>query len=163
MLTHGLVHHDLAASPEDSRLSAPSLNDFGGTLYRQYGITGIRGEAEAGFPTVFLHGFPILENCLSSGCSEDEAGATALLHILAHTTDTNMIRRSSLPFFLQKQAELRAFLETHPGCISSGQILPLDQEYIACNLSPGGSADLLALCWFLHFLKEDLDHTAVIG
>ena len=31
----------------------------------------------------------------------------------------------------------------------------LDREFIADNLSPGGSADLLSLCWMLHFLKEE--------
>ena len=31
----------------------------------------------------------------------------------------------------------------------------LDRAYIAENLSPGGSADLMALCWLLHFLKEE--------
>ena len=30
----------------------------------------------------------------------------------------------------------------------------LDRTYIAGNLSPGGSADLLALCFLLRFLKE---------
>ena len=29
-----------------------------------------------------------------------------------------------------------------------------DRELIAQNASPGGSADLLALCWLLHFLQE---------
>jgi len=29
----------------------------------------------------------------------------------------------------------------------------LDQEFIQKNLSPGGSADLLAVTYFLHFLK----------
>ena len=33
-------------------------------------------------------------------------------------------------------------------------LLRLDREFIAQNLSPGGSADQLALCWLLHFLGE---------
>ena len=30
----------------------------------------------------------------------------------------------------------------------------LDRAFIRDNLSPGGSADLLAMCWMLRFLKE---------
>ena len=36
----------------------------------------------------------------------------------------------------------------------AGTLEALDRAYIAERLSPGGSADLLALCWLLHFLRE---------
>ena len=29
-----------------------------------------------------------------------------------------------------------------------------DRDMMAQNASPGGSADLLALCWLLHWIKE---------
>lgn len=32
----------------------------------------------------------------------------------------------------------------------------LDDRFIAANLSPGGSADLLALCYLLHFFKTEV-------
>ena len=31
----------------------------------------------------------------------------------------------------------------------------LDEEFIRNNISPGGSADLLAVSWFLHFIKSE--------
>ena len=34
-------------------------------------------------------------------------------------------------------------------------LLVLDADYIERNLSPGGTADLLALAYMLHFLKEE--------
>ena len=33
-------------------------------------------------------------------------------------------------------------------------VAALDSAFITENLSPGGSADQLSLCWMLHFLKE---------
>ena len=36
------------------------------------------------------------------------------------------------------------------------KIEELDREFIEKNLSPGGSADLLALTYFLHFLEKSL-------
>ena len=54
----------------------------------------------------------------------------------------------------EKQKELRALLAADP-CPGRETLKALDRAYIAENLSPGGSADLLGLCWLLHFLKED--------
>ena len=31
----------------------------------------------------------------------------------------------------------------------------LDRAFTEGGLSPGGSADLLSLCWMLHFLQEE--------
>ena len=69
-------------------------------------------------------------------------------------TDTNLIARSDLP--TQREASRRAGeLLEHSPCPLRKKIEELDREFIQKNLSPGGSADLLALCWMLHFLKTD--------
>ena len=109
---------------------------------------------EEGLPAVSAYGLPLLEKLLAEGRSTDEAGAAVLLAILSHTTDTNLIARSDLP--TQKEASRRAGeLLEHSPCPPREQIEELDREFIQKNLSPGGSADLLALCWMLHFLKTD--------
>lgn len=125
----------------------------GQRLYAQYGITGIRGQAEAGFPAVREYGLPVLENGLAMGKSYDEAGCAALLAILCHTVDTNMIARSDVQTAQAVSEELRAILEQNP--YPDRQALEtLDRLFISRNLSPGGSADLLAMCFFLHFLRS---------
>ena len=126
----------------------------GQRFFRRYGITGVRGQAEAGFPTVLQIGLPVLEKGLAGGMSEDEAGAAAMLSILAHTTDTNMLSRGGYELAQKKSAQLSTMLDADP-YPTREMIEALDREYIHDNLSPGGSADLLALCWLLHFLKED--------
>ena len=127
----------------------------GERFYRQYGTTGVRGQAARGFSTVSDFGLPTLEAALAAGKSRDEAGAAALLALLAHTPDTNMITRGGYARAEEARAELRTLLETDP-CPARETLEALDRAYIAENLSPGGSADLLALCWLLHFLKEDM-------
>ena len=52
----------------------------------------------SGFPAVRRYGLPVLEQGLARGKSPDEAGCAALLAILAHTDDTNMIARGEHPF-----------------------------------------------------------------
>ena len=136
--------------------------DFGGIiqpktagerLYMEHGITGIRGQAEQGFPAVLNVGLPVLRNGLSRGLSLNDAGCATLLHLLMVTDDTNMINRSDLATLREIQGRLQAFLADDPYPDLS-VIEELDREFIRRNLSPGGSADLLALTYFLHFLNN---------
>lgn len=146
-MTAGLSEMEL------SGLTGKTAVTAGQRVYLEYGVTGVRGQAEMGFPTVLEHGLPVLENGLAEGRTTDEAGAAALLALLAHTTDTNMISRGGIEVQREKAAQLQELLTDMP--YPDRDILDaLDQDYIRRNLSPGGSADLLALCWLLHFLKE---------
>ena len=139
---------------ELSGLTEESAQTAGQRIYVHCGITGVRGQAAAGFPTVLHCGLPVLEDGLIQGKSKDEAGAAALLAILSCTTDTNMISRGGIHNEKEKRRQLSVLLEQnrYP---DRETLTVLDREYTAENLSPGGSADLLALCWLLHFLKEE--------
>lgn len=146
-MTAGAVEREMAP------LTAGTAQTAGQRFYVEYGVTGVRGQAEAGFPAVLEHGLPVLENGLKQGRSLDEAGAAAMLAMLAHTTDTNMIARGGIETQQEQLAALQAMLANIP-YPDRAAIEALDRTYIANNLSPGGSADLLALCYLLHFLKE---------
>ena len=51
----------------------------GERLYVEHGVTGVRGEAERGFPSVINAGLPALRRALESGASFNDAGLAALL------------------------------------------------------------------------------------
>jgi len=126
----------------------------GEALYAQHGITGVRGQAEAGFPHVLLAGLPTLEKGLEKGLSLNDAGCTALLALLASTQDTNLIHRSSLQTQQEVSASIAQLLQQNP--YPSREVLEhLDDAFIAQSLSPGGSADLLALTYFLYLLARE--------
>ena len=131
-----------------------SAKTAGERIYALYGVAGVRSDAERGFPSVLHHGLPVLEAGLAMGTSPDEAGAAALLAIVAHTADTNVISRTGIEGQKAASAVLRVLLEkrTYP---DRETLETLDRAYTAQNLSPGGCADLLALCWMLHFLREE--------
>ena len=76
-----------------------------------------------------------------------------LLHLLAATDDTNLIHRSDRQTQLDIKAQVAALLEDTPSP-SIAQIEELDADFIRRNLSPGGSADLLAMTYFLFFLTQ---------
>ena len=147
-MTKGLTQQDLADVTTENAVTA------GQKLYAQYGITGIRGQVEAGLPVVLHHGLPVLENGLKLGYDINRAGCAALLEILVHSTDTNMIARSSRERQLAWVARVKELLAQTP-YPDEEALVELDDQFIAENLSPGGSADLLALTYLLHFFKTE--------
>ena len=147
-MTKGLVIEDYV------NLTPETAKTTGQKLYLQYGITGVRGQAEDGFPAVLNVGLPKLEAALAAGKSINEAGCAALLAMLAETVDTNMIHRGGYELAKETSEKLKAFLEKEP-FPSKETLEALDAEFIEKNLSPGGTADLLALTYMLHFLKEE--------
>lgn len=126
----------------------------GQKLFVQYGITGVRGQVEEGLPTVLHYGLPALEQGIAAGYSLNRAGCGALLAILAHSTDTNIIARSSRERQLELVDELTALLAGTP-YPDEAALAALDDRFIAEHLSPGGSADLLALTYLLYFFKTE--------
>ena len=147
-MTAGLTEKDFAG------VTAENAATVGQKLYIQYGITGVRGQVEAGLPAVLNVGLPVLEEGLAKGYDFDRVGGGALLAILANSTDTNIIARSSRERQLALTEELKALLVQTP-YPDKDALAALDDRFIAENLSPGGSADLLALTWLLHFVTTE--------
>ena len=147
-MTAGLTEKDFAD------VTAENAATTGQKLYAEYGITGVRGQVEAGLPAVLNIGLPTLEAGLANGYDFDRAGGGALLAILAGSTDTNIIARSSRARQLALAEELKALLAETP-YPDRDVLAALDDRFIAENLSPGGSADLLALTYLLHFITTE--------
>lgn len=146
-MTAGITQRDFAGVTEHNAKTA------GERLYVQYGITGIRGQAEAGFPAVLQVGLPIFQKALDRGLSPNDAGCITLLHLICAAEDTNLIKRSSRQEQLALQEQIAALLRDDP-FPTMDTITALDTQFIQKNLSPGGSADLLSVTYFLHDLRK---------
>lgn len=144
-MAQGVVVTDFAG------ITAANAKTAGERLYAQHGITGIRGQAEAGFPAIKNLGLPKLKEGLQKGLSLNDAGATTLLHLLTVTEDTNLINRSDLQTLHDVQTQMTTLLQDAP-FPTREQIEALDKQFMEKNLSPGGAADLLAATFFLLFL-----------
>lgn len=152
-MTKGLTAQDFANVTEEN------ARTVGQKLYLRCGITGVRGQAEAGFPAVLNVGLPALRKSLEAGCSLNEAGCHALLAILTETDDTNLIARSDRETQLRVTQEVRELLDRWDGRPGMEELSRLDDDFIRQNLSPGGSADLLAMTYFLYFLTTERKDT----
>lgn len=125
----------------------------GERLYLRHGVTGIRGEAAAGYPSVRLFGLPALERMLAAGASVNDAGVAVLLTLMARVDDTNILHRSDQATLEELQQKARTLLagQPTPEDLRRGA-LELDRWCIQRNISPGGCADLLAITYFLYDL-----------
>ena len=133
---------------QEMRLSCQSTTG-GEKQYALYGLAGARGEAASGFATVTQTALPALKQALADGKTLAEAGRKALLHLICSVNDSNIIRRAGLEGLKWAQAQAKTVLES--GCTEEA-LLAMNERFKEKNTSPGGSADLLAAAYFLHFL-----------
>lgn len=134
------------------QMTASSTGETGGEQqFRQYGLTGARGEAASGFRSAREIALPVLKKNLAAGASLQQAGKAALLALMAHVMDSNIIRRAGMDAQRWVMAEAARLLQQG---FCDDDLSALDSEMIRRNISPGGSADLLAVTLFLHFVEE---------
>jgi triphosphoribosyl-dephospho-CoA synthase len=144
----------LACLPDRAQ---PLLVSHGDTVRARYGASGARGEAVSGFPHVIQVGLPALRAARNNGCTETNSRLSVLLNIMARLEDTCVLYRAGPEglAFVQKGAS-NVLLAGGPGSVAGDQaMLQLDQEFLIRNISPGGSADLLAATLFLEALERD--------
>ncbi|WP_368541872.1 triphosphoribosyl-dephospho-CoA synthase CitG [Enterobacter soli] len=123
----------------------------GEQLFQTLGFTGARGEAASGFITVRAYGLPLLEKSLRQGASEREALLRMLLGLMAENPDTNLISRGGVRGlnYVRRYARRVLKIKNLNSETLENALTRMDAELILRNLSPGGSADLLAVGWLL--------------
>jgi len=114
-----------------------ATDTHGLAVHAAYGAKGVRGEAESGFASVRELAMPQL--------SRPNGKYLALLSLIAHVRDTNVLHRAGEEGLLWLQSRAKDLL-TH---FSISALEQLDWECIEKNISPGGCADLLAIALFL--------------
>lgn len=126
----------------------------GERLFLAHGITGIRGEMERGLPSVKNSGLPALQQALAAGLPLNDALVESLLQLMAVVEDSTVINRRGLPGLELLRREAAAALQLGGMLTEAGRsyIQAMDARLIADNISPGGTADLLAATYFLHLL-----------
>ena len=123
----------------------------GERLFRRYALTGARGQAASGYALVRAVALPVYDRLRLHGVEEDLALLEVLLHLLAVNDDTNLVSRGGLDG-LNYVREYARKLVWKGGALApdgSKKMEAFDDELIARHLSPGGSADLLGVTWFL--------------
>ena len=143
MMCKGLCERDFA----EAMTKSPDTLTKGERIYLEHGITGIRGEAEAGYPAVRDYALPALRKYLAEGLCLNDALVMTLLHIMSVNDDTNVIARHGLSVCDEVKKRSGDIIANHKGI---DDVRALDDEFIKRNISPSGSADLLAVTYFMY-------------
>lgn len=119
------------------------------------GTGGIRKEALSGFDTAFSAGLPALDQALEAGSTWNDAMVYTLLCIIAAAEDSNLVHRGGAEGNDFAKKEATQLTAGGPEKLDLEEVRRLDGEFIKRNLSPGGSADLLAFSAMLYFLRKE--------
>lgn len=121
-----------------------------------YGATGIRGEAIAGYPSVFDHALPTFMSLMDAGYCMNDCLVGALVSLLAVLEDTTVLARHGQDGLRYVQSQALEALRLGSVRTASGRakILEMDVSFAARRLNPGGCADLLAVSVFFYLLER---------
>ena len=128
----------------------------GERLFVEHGVTGARGEAERGFPSVVNAGLPAFRRALREGANDNNASLAALLEIMLVCEDSNVMSRAGFDYWQNEYKKLVA--ETRREfCApewSHAPLYELERKFMERRVSPGGAADLLSCTYFLHIFSS---------
>lgn len=123
----------------------------GGQVATRYKVGGALQEAAAGFPHVFELALPAWLECQALGIEPNRAAVQCLFVLMSRLADTNLLYRggeAGLQFARRNAGEFVA----GGGVFRTGwqdRAVVIHRRFVAQNLSPGGSADLLAATLFV--------------
>lgn len=122
----------------------------------RYGARGIRGEAVAGYPSVCKLAFPVMAAGVKEGRDWNAVKLQTLCTLMSHVEDSNILSRRNVHTLENVQHTFQAFLKEGGAYQKDAEqkLKELDACFIWENISPGGSADLLAVTIFLYGLLK---------
>ncbi|WP_019903715.1 triphosphoribosyl-dephospho-CoA synthase MdcB [Methylobacterium sp. 77] len=148
---HVRDHHGAAILAGPIMLHAP-----GAVARRRYGVGGAPAEAAAGFPTLYAVGLPALHRARQRRPGDEEAARVeACFTLIAELEDTNLLHRGGEAGYAFARASAAAFLADGGVARTDwrARAEAIHHDFVARRLSPGGSADLLAMTLFVDALE----------
>jgi triphosphoribosyl-dephospho-CoA synthase len=128
------------------------LHSHGQRAHRRYGAGGARLEAARGFPAVYEIGVPAMRQAAMAVPDDGEAQRVATCFaLIAAVEDTNLLHRGGMDGLRFARLDARRFIAG--GGIGKpdwrARARAVHERFVARRLSPGGSADLLAMSLFV--------------
>lgn len=141
---------DFDRIPEKIRLGEKLTN--GEKLYLDYGFLGIRGEVKDGMSFIFQEILPFLEKEMSVGHELNFSLVKTLLFLMTKINDSTIVNRVGVEVLESVKNDAKLLLSKG---VPLDEAFELEERYSKSRISPGGSADLLAITIFLYFLKNE--------
>jgi triphosphoribosyl-dephospho-CoA synthase len=130
-------------------------DSHGGIVARRHGAGGARMQAASGYFAVRRWSLPAYREALAATGDADRAAVQALFALIAHLDDTNLLWRGGSAGLAFAQHAARAFLAAGGvrDTLWRDRAIAVHRAFVQRGLSPGGSADLLAVTLLLHALS----------
>lgn len=135
-----------------------NTNDFstyGEKAFKNYHLTGARGLALSGYKIVLLDGINKLKE-FTKILDFETSCILLLFYYISILDDTNIVNRANFETLKEVQILCKNLYEENSKSLSKEKIRnemsKLNDIFIEKNISAGGSADLLILTIFIHFL-----------
>jgi len=131
----------------------PCISD-GISMCHRHGVSGARGEAKRGFPSVYGTGLPALG---TAAVKFSDACVQAFFELLACCEDTTLLKRGGESGWNFARSEVRRFLDAG-GVLREGwrdEAVAIHRGFVARNLTSGGAADLFSATLFVHQMEGD--------
>ncbi|MBQ2497606.1 MAG: triphosphoribosyl-dephospho-CoA synthase, partial [Prevotella sp.] len=139
-----LTPENLQKNIEKLASQFPDTTDtHGSRVVSQHNVKGALAMAREGYQPLFTDWLPYYR-----GTRSEERKLKTLLRIMATLDDTNVYHRKGAEGVAQMKADSIALLND----FEPKKLEQLNQDYNAQGISPGGSADMLALTIFVNFI-----------
>ncbi|NOU59065.1 triphosphoribosyl-dephospho-CoA synthase [Marinifilum caeruleilacunae] len=132
----------------------------GEVCFEKYGNKGrgIRGEIQAGLPCVFENAIPVLERHLANVEADDKLLQKSLTHallaLIANNDDSNILFRKGVDVLDELKAKAQLAMDCFGEEDFENRYSDLINYCESNHISPGGSADLLAVSYFIYSLAN---------
>ncbi len=125
----------------------------GERLYIEYGFEGIRGQVKNGLDFIFND---VIYEYLESNLSKNDLYSHTLLRLMSIVDDSTIVYRHGISVLDKVKKDSIYILDKGGMNSEEGRRLcfELENEYIKKGISPGASADLLAVVIFLSYAKK---------
>ena len=147
-MTKDIIEEDFRDLDKKEKLT------YGEKLYLKYGLKGIRGEVAKGLPIALKVGLMVYEE--GKNLSENQRIVNTLIHIMTCCEDTTLLHRKPIEILYYVQNTAKEAISMGAMRTDEGRkfIDDMDKDFISKGISPGGSADLLAMTIFFHNVKS---------
>ncbi|WP_027625126.1 triphosphoribosyl-dephospho-CoA synthase CitG [Clostridium lundense] len=127
---------------------------YGEKLFLLYNMEGIRGEAGRGLPIVFQFALDFYKE--NEDLSKNDRLIHTLIGIMQYSEDSNILHRHSVETLKEMQEKAKRILKIGGMKTKEGReaIENLDRDFSKRRISPGGSADLLAVTVFFDLVEK---------
>ncbi|WP_032120445.1 triphosphoribosyl-dephospho-CoA synthase CitG [Clostridium amazonitimonense] len=147
-MTEGLTQEDFKDIHLKKNLS------HGEKLYLKHNIKGIREEVEKGIPLVFDYSLDFYEE--NKKLAKKSRIVHTLMGIMQYCMDTTILHRHSLEVLEEVRENSKRIIDLGGMYTKEGieEIKIMEEDFIKRRISPGGSADILAVTIFLTEVKK---------